>query len=235
MHWFYCPDILSDHYILSEEESKHCSKVLRLKEGDEIVLVDGNGGYFKAQICDKQSKRTEVKIIETQEKYNKRKFHLHIAIAPTKNIDRFEWFLEKVTEIGVDEITPLLCDFSERKVIKPDRLQKILISAMKQSEQAYLPKLNELTKYSDFIKESKSDIYYIAHCYNTLKVNLTSDCPPGKKVVILIGPEGDFSLPEVEQATKNGYKSLDLGINRLRTETAGIVACCSVNHLNLHT
>ena len=235
MHIFFCPDIQSDRYTLSEEESKHCSKVLRLKKNDEIYLVDGKGGYYKATITTIETKKTEVKIHDTERNYMKRDYRFRIAMAPTKNIDRFEWFIEKATEIGIDEITPLLCEHSERKIIKPERLNKVIISAMKQSGQAFLPKLNDLTKFTDFISSNNETEKYIAHCYGSEKINLRDENPKGKDVLILIGPEGDFSLQEVEEAMSKGFKPLSLGSTRLRTETAGVVACCSISLLNLHT
>ena len=152
MHLFYTPDITTNEYTLPEEESKHCIKVLRLEVGNEIFLIDGKGGFYRCEIIQAQPKRCEVRCVEKTEEYGKRAFHIHIAIAPTKNIERIEWFLEKCTEIGIDEITPLLCDHSERKVIKEDRLEKVIISAMKQSLKAYLPKLNPLTEFSRFVK-----------------------------------------------------------------------------------
>ena len=154
MHLFYTPDITENLYALPEEESKHCVKVLRLEVGDEIFLIDGKGGFYRCEIIQAQPKRCEVRCIEKTEGYGKRDFHIHIAIAPTKNIERIEWFLEKCTEIGIDEITPLLCAHSERKVIKEDRLEKVIISAMKQSLKAYLPKLNPLTEFSHFVKNN---------------------------------------------------------------------------------
>ena len=235
MHLFYCPDIKSNTYTLSEEESKHCSKVLRLKVDEKIFLIDGKGGYYTAKIIDIQPKRTVVNIIATEKEYKKRNYHLHIAIAPTKSNDRFEWFLEKATEIGVDEITPLLCEHSERKVIKTERLNKVLVSAMKQSGQAFLPKLNNLTTFTNLITNATETNKYIAHCYNSEKTNLNNEDTIDKNVLILIGPEGDFSSQEVEAAKNKGCKPISLGSTRLRTETAGIMACCSVSLLNLHT
>ncbi|MEN8116270.1 MAG: RsmE family RNA methyltransferase, partial [Bacteroidota bacterium] len=156
----------------------------------------------------------------------------HIVIAPTKNIDRFEWFLEKCTEIGIDEITPILSEHSERKVIKPGRLEKIVVSAMKQSVKAYLPKLNELTSFNDLVKTSDAPAKFIAHCNGGEKPHLKNNIEPGKNVLILIGPEGDFSPAEVELAKENGFKEISLGTSRLRTETAGVVACHIVNLIN---
>ncbi len=232
MHLFYTPDISEKTYILNEIESKHCIKVLRLSSNDQIDLIDGKGNYYKAKITDPNPKKCKVEVINTINEYNKRNHYLHIAIAPTKNIDRFEWFLEKATEIGIDEITPIICEHSERKVVKADRLDKIIVSAIKQSIKAYKPKLNELIYYSDFIKQEFDGLKYIAHCEENSKVSLKSDYKTGETVLVLIGPEGDFSPEEIEIAKQNQYKEISLGESRLRTETAGIVACHTINLIN---
>lgn len=232
MHLFYTPDITGNQYSLPEEESKHCVKVLRLETGDKISLVDGKGGFYHCEILQANAKHCEVKCIEKIEAYGKRDFHIHIAIAPTKNIERIEWFLEKCTEIGIDEITPLLCDHSERKVIKEDRLEKVIISAMKQSLKAYLPKLNPLTEFSRFVKNNPSPLKCIAHCDEGNKKSLQEIYQPGQDITILIGPEGDFSENEIKIAQENNFIPITLGESRLRTETAGIIACHSINFLN---
>lgn len=232
MQLFYVPDISGAEVILNETESKHAIRVLRLKTNDEIELVDGKGGFYKARIQDANPKKCQLNIIDSQKEFGKKDFHLHIAIAPTKNIDRTEWFLEKCTEIGIDEITPLLSEHSERKVIKPERLEKILVSAMKQSVKAYLPKLNELTKFSDLLQQATETKKYIAHCNEGEKPHLKNLVQPGDKVLILIGPEGDFSPEEVDLALQNGFEAISLGDARLRTETAGVVACHIVNLAN---
>ena len=228
---FYAPDIETSLF-LPEEESQHAVKVLRLQAGDRVELIDGKGGYYKAEIIFPHHKRCEIQILEKQAEFRKRPYHLHIAIAPTKNIERLEWFAEKVTEIGIDEITPVICRFSERKVIKHDRLEKILVSAMKQSLKAYLPRLNEQCTFEQFLKRANSGQRFIAHCYdeNTKKL-LSSLYIPKQDVTILIGPEGDFSPEEVEKALKTGFIPVSLGESRLRTETAGVVACHTVNLL----
>lgn len=232
MHLFFTPDLKDLNYILEEQESKHCIKVLRLSENDEIYLINGKGGFFKALITDPNPKRCVVKIVEEKLNFNKRDYYLHIAIAPTKNIDRFEWFLEKATEIGIDEITPLLCEHSERKVIKPERLEKIIVSAMKQSYKAFLPKLNPLTDYKTFVSQNASTVKLIAHCEEFTPSNVGKLIKPKEQVCILIGPEGDFSKEEIELAKEFDYQELSLGTSRLRTETAGIAACHSVYLLN---
>ena len=232
MQLFYVPDISGAEVILNETESKHAIRVLRLKEGDEIELVDGKGGFYKARIQNANPKKCQLCIIESQTDFGKKDFHLHIAIAPTKNIDRTEWFLEKCTEIGIDEFTPLLSEHSERKVIKPERLEKILVSAMKQSVKAYLPKLNGLTKLSDLLSQATDTKKFIAHCNEGEKQHLKNVVKPGDKVLILIGPEGDFSPEEVDLALESGFEAISLGNARLRTETAGVVACHIVNLAN---
>lgn len=232
MQLFYLPEINDQQVTLSPDESKHAVKVLRLSEGDQLRIVDGKGGFYHATISDPNPKKCTIRIEEVQHEFGKKNFRLHIAIAPTKNIDRLEWFLEKCTEIGIDEITPILCEHSERKIIKPERLEKILVAAMKQSVKAYLPKLNELTGFKDFIQQEYGANKYIAHCYEGEKRHLKNRVKQGEDVLILIGPEGDFSPTEVEIAQKNGFEEISLGDARLRTETAGVVACHIVNLAN---
>lgn len=234
MHLFYTPDIqLKDEiYLLSEEESKHCIKVLRLKLGDEVILINGEGGWFNAEITDAHPKRTCVKILSVIHNFNQRNHYLHIAIAPTKNIERFEWFLEKATEIGIDEITPILCAHSERKDLKTERLSKRITAAMKQSLKAYHPKLNSLTPFSEFVQKADHRQKFIAHCMEGEKVYLQETLIPSSSYTILIGPEGDFSPLEVQMASQHGFVPASLGEARLRTETAALAACFEVNFLN---
>ena len=232
MHVFYTPDISTDQYTLNEEESRHCSKVLRLVIGDEIYLIDGKGGFYKAQIKEVNKKHVQLQITEKQTEYGKRNHHLHIAIAPTKNIDRLEWFLEKATEIGIDEITPIICDRSERKIVKEERLEKVITSAVKQSLTAYHPKLNELISFADFMKKPSSAHKMIAHCMDGEKVFINQLAQIHQSYLILIGPEGDFTPSELEIALQNGYKPVTLGNTRLRTETAALAACFEANYLN---
>ena len=231
MHLFFTPDITSDSYTLDQHESKHCVRVLRLTEGDKVTLIDGVGGWYECAIADANPKACKVRVDTKIADFNKPGFNLHIAIAPTKNTDRIEWFLEKATEIGVTEITPLLCRFSERKVIKPERLERIIVSAMKQSQKAYLPKLHALTPFADFVSDHNNNNKFIAHCYQQDKRSLKSEYMGGN-VTILIGPEGDFSEEEVALAIQKGYVPVSLGDSRLRTETAGVVACHTVNLFN---
>jgi len=229
MQIFYAPDISSKTYTLNEEESKHCIRVLRLNTGDEITLVDGKGGLFKTRIVNPEVKRCQVEVFESFSEFEKRDYYLHIAIAPTKNIERFEWFLEKATEIGIDEITPLLCEHSERKVINNERLEKVIISAVKQSIKAYVPKLNALTPFKQFIQSQNPENLYIAHCQRKGLNHLKNELHLNRNVTVLIGPEGDFSPDEVSKAIQLAIKEVSLGNSRLRTETAGIVACQIVN------
>lgn len=233
MHVFYTPDISADAYLLNEEESRHCTKVLRLGIGAQVYLIDGIGGLYKAEITGETKKNVALRVIETQREYNKRRQHLHIAVAPTKNIDRLEWFLEKATEIGIEEITPVICERSERKVVKEDRLYKVITSAVKQSLQAYHPVLNPQIALADFLKQNNNSTKMIAHCLDNAPRQYMSDLiQPAQDYTILIGPEGDFTPREIEMALQLGYKPLTLGNTRLRTETAALAACFEANYLN---
>lgn len=232
MHLFYTPDIKATIYQLNEEESKHCIRVLRLKIGDRVNLIDGKGGFYLAEIISDHPKRTELHIVEAEQEYAKRNHYLHIAVAPTKNIDRFEWFLEKATEIGIDEITPIICDRSERKEVKIDRSNKIIMNAIKQSLKAYHPVLNEQTSFKNFILSAKADVKYIAHCEEQKKSEIKDSFKLHSNYLILIGPEGDFSEIEIELALQNGFVPITLGESRLRTETAALKACFELNYLN---
>jgi len=229
VHIFHTPIINTEFYTLNEEESKHCVRVLRLKEGDNIQLIDGQGGYYEAEIVEAHVKRCYIKIINKTEEFGKRKNKLIIAIAPTKNINRFEFFLEKATEIGIDEIIPLRTQFSERTTIKNERLEKVIVSAAKQSVKAYIPKLRKLTTFKNLISEKFSGKKLIAHCYDGKKDNLIDTLKNTTDALILIGPEGDFSINEVQVALENGFTEVNLSDSRLRTETAGIVACNTFN------
>lgn len=229
MQVFYTPDIKKITYTLTEEESKHAVKVLRMATGDEVSMIDGKGGLYYGIIDEADAKKCVIRVIEKIEQYNRRNYRIHIAIAPTKNIDRLEWFLEKATEIGIDEITPLLCQRSERKVIKTERLEKIILSAMKQSVKAYRPVLNPLTKFDDFIKNDLAGKKYIAHCESNPKPSLKSKLDHANIFTLLIGPEGDFSPEEIDKAKLNNFEEVHLGKSRLRTETAGVVACHTIN------
>jgi 16S rRNA (uracil1498-N3)-methyltransferase len=232
MHIFYTPELSGNTYTLDETESKHCVRVLRLEKGDEITLVDGRGGWFTAEIADPNPKRCAVNVIKSELNFEQRNFQVQVAIAPTKNIERIEWFLEKATEIGIDRVTPLLCRYSERKEIKNERLEKVMVSAMKQSLKAYLPQLDELTKFNDFISQPFSGQKFIAHCEEQHRELLKNALKPDGNYLILIGPEGDFSTEEIRMAIDAGFVPVSLGDSRLRTETAGVVACHTFNLLN---
>jgi 16S rRNA (uracil1498-N3)-methyltransferase len=229
MHLFYTPDIDNSVYTFGPDESKHAIRVLRLSNGDTIYLTNGKGSLFQARIIQADTKKCVVQVDNEYEHYNKRAYHLHIAIAPTKNMKRFEWFLEKVTEIGVDEITPLICDHSERRNLRNDRLNKVIEAAMKQSLKTYHPYLHPLTSFSDFVNEESDSIKSIAICDERDKKHLKNVCGERDNLRIIIGPEGDFSSEEVTMALKNGYEPVSLGSSRLRTETAGVVACSIIN------
>jgi 16S rRNA (uracil1498-N3)-methyltransferase len=229
MNFFYCPEISGAEIILSEEESKHCIRVLRLKKNENMYLADGKGTLYYGVLQDPDIKKTRVKIVKTIPEYRKRIHYLHIAIAPTKNPERFELFLEKVTEIGIDEITPLICSRSERKVINTKRAERILISAMKQSQRAYLPRLNPVKTYEDIFDRKTAKSKIIAHCNLTDLPLLSDGLLIESPAMILIGPEGDFTASEVETAIKNGFVEASLGPFIYRSETAGVMACHEFN------
>lgn len=228
MNLFYTPKISSEQFTLSEFESKHCARVLRLQVGAIVYLIDGKGGVYKAEITNSHHKNCTLRVLEHKKNFGKRPFSLHIGIAPTKNISRFEWFLEKATEIGIETITPLLCEHSERKIIKLERLEKLIVAAMKQSKKAFLPKLNSLKKFNDFISESTENQKFIAHCASELPF-LKKEIKPQGEILILVGPEGDFSPAEIELAKRHDFRSIGLSNSILRTETAGIAACHTVS------
>lgn len=231
MHLFYTPDISGDEYVMNPDESKHCVRVLRLQKDDVIQLIDGRGGLFEAIIVSPDPKKTQLRVVRETREHQKRNHYLHIAIAPTKNIERLEWFLEKATEIGIDEISPIVCERSERKEVKIERLEKVITSAVKQSLKAYHPKLNQVIKYKEFIK-TISGPSYIAHCMDGEKAQLKDIISLRDRYTILIGPEGDFTPFEVDLALANQCQPISLGISRLRTETAGLESCFEVNFLN---
>ena len=231
MHVFYTPDI-QNHTELPDEEVTHAVRVLRLQVGDRVTLTDGKGNFYRAEISTVTNKRCLVNILEIIPQETLWSGHLQIAMAPTKNMDRTEWFAEKATEIGFDELTFWNCRFSERKVIKTERIAKILVSAIKQSLKARLPKLNEMTDFNKFITQPFSGQKFIAHCYEGEKPLLKDILYPGEDALVLIGPEGDFSEEEVKNAIKNGFIPISLGRSRLRTETAALVACHILNLQN---
>ncbi len=217
--------------ILTAEESKHAIQVLRKKEGDMLSFTDGKGNMYIGKVTIPDSKKTSVRIVKSEQKPKQHNYHLHIAIAPTKNMYRFEWFLEKSTEIGIDEITPIICSRSERKILKKERCNRILLSAMKQSLKFHLPKLNEAISLKEFLKQDFEGNKYIAHCEDGNKTELRKE-EKANKTTVLIGPEGDFSTSEIKIALQNQFKAVNLGTSRLRTETAGIVAVHTINIFN---
>lgn len=234
MQLFYTPDLSGNFYTFNEQESKHCIKVLRLNSGDIVYLIDGKGGFFKAEITDPHYKRCGVEIREQLPDPDNRDYKIHIAVAPTKNIDRIEWFLEKACEIGIDRVTPLLCKRSERKVIKKERLEKILISAMKQSFKATLPILDDLTPIKEFLEQDNTSTKFVAYCDETIEERklLRDQITKGEDILVLIGPEGDFDKEEIELAFDKNFIPVTLGNSRLRTETAALVACDTINIMN---
>lgn len=233
MQLFYNPDITehTQDFFFSKEESKHIAKVLRKKEGDTLSITNGQGWLFTAQIAIADIKKCAANIIDKTYS-NNHNYKLHLAVAPTKMNDRYEWFLEKATEIGIDSITPIICDHSERKVIKPERFEKIIQSAMKQSLQYHLPKLNSAISFKQFMNQEFSGQLFIAHCEELDKKSLKSQIETQTEITILIGPEGDFSVKEIELALQKRFVPVTLGNTRLRTETAAIVACHSVAFIN---
>lgn len=234
MHLFYTPDIALCHE-LPADEAAHALRVLRLQPGDEVILTDGQGRFYRARISECNRKRCQVEVEVQEEQAPLWKGHLHLALAPTKNMDRMEWLAEKATEIGFDELTFLNCQWSERHIVKGERIEKILVSAMKQSLKARLPKLNEMTDFMNFVKQPFSGQKFIAHCHEGEKRPLRQALLPDEDALVLIGPEGDFSPDEVAEAIRQGFTPVTLGNTRLRTETAALVAVHLMNlaHTNL--
>jgi len=234
MQLFYNSEISNrtQQFTFDKTESRHIVRVLRKKENDTIFITNGNGQLFSSEILIANDKKCLV-AIKNIETFNKPwDYYLHIAIAPTKLNDRFEWFLEKATEIGIDEITPIICDHSERKVLKMDRMEKIIQSAAKQSLKYHFPKLNEPISFNQFLNNRFKGQLFIAHCEETDKKSLKSELIPNQDTTVLIGPEGDFSIKEITQSLDDNFIPVSLGKSRLRTETAGIVAVHSVAFVN---
>ena len=232
MHLFYTPDIATT-LELPQDEAAHAIRVLRLAEGAEVMLTDGKGSFYRAEIDMVSGKRCYVRIVETTTPEPMWRGHLHLAMAPTKNMDRIEWFAEKATEIGFNELTFLDCRFSERKVVKTERVEKILVSAMKQSLKPALPILNGMTPFDKFVSQPFEGQKFIAHCYEGEKEALMQALQPGGNALVLIGPEGDFSPEEVQKAMAHGFRPITLGKSRLRTETAALVAVHMMNIVNV--
>ncbi|MBQ1174650.1 MAG: 16S rRNA (uracil(1498)-N(3))-methyltransferase [Alistipes sp.] len=234
MQLFYAPEISLPRYTLPEEESKHCVRVLRMTVGDELHLTDGKGNMYRCKVVSDNVKRCEVEVVETWPEYERMSYGLTMCVAPTKNIDRFEWFLEKATEIGISEVYPLECDHSERRQIKLEREEKVITAAVKQSLKAYHPVLHDLTSVRDIIDMDFEGEKYIAHCDSSFgeRPYLGNLVKKGANTLILIGPEGDFSKEEINFALQNGFKAISLGRERLRTETAAVVATTVVATIN---
>jgi 16S rRNA (uracil1498-N3)-methyltransferase len=225
MNIFFSQNIQGDSIFLDETESHHCIRVLRLSAGENVIVVDGKGGFYKGILAVPDHRACVISISTSEQEYGKRDYSIHIAIAPTKNIERFEWFLEKATEIGIDKITPLICTRSERRVVREDRLEKVVLSAVKQSLKAYRPELNSPVAFEEFIRSGIPGIKLIAHCTETSRQDLIKIKPSSRNFTLLIGPEGDFTSAEITAATHEGFIPVSLGSSRLRTETAGVSAC----------
>jgi len=232
MNLFYAPDITGESYTLQAEESRHIIKVLRKSKTDLVHLTDGRGFLYTGEISSANPKACQIRIVTKEKGWDQRNFLLQVAIAPTKNINRLEWFLEKSTEIGIDKVTPLYCQHSERKMVKTERLRRVLISALKQSLKSVIPILDEPVNFADFVKSGFDGQKFIAHLGSTATPELFKMYAPGKNALVLIGPEGDFSQDEIKLAKQNDFVEVKLGNSRLRTETAGVVACHTINLAN---
>jgi len=234
MQIFYVPGLSGNSCVMDENESRHCIRVLRMSKGDKVTIVNGLGGFFEGIITNPDPSACSIRITERTEGKGKRGYRLHMAVSPVKNQERFEWLIEKSVEFGIDEITPLLCRFTEKQSVKTERINNIIISAMKQSLKAYRPLLNEPVRYSEFIAGEHPGIKMIAHCNPGYALkNIGQVYEKGMEALILIGPEGDFSREEIDTALSRGFTGVSLGNSRLRTETAGIAACHSVYFINL--
>lgn len=232
MQLYYTTEISGNHAVLNKSDSGHLIKVMRMKKGDLVHLTDGLGNLYEGLIEIDDPKKTMVQLRDVKKDFGKRDFYMHMAVAPTKNISRFEWFLEKATEMGVDEITPLICMHSERKVVKRDRSERVLIAAMKQSVKAFLPVINEVVGFEALLKHDFRGQKFIAYIDEKVKGRLKDKYQKGEDALILIGPEGDFSSKEIDMAIAHGFVPISLGKSRLRTETAAFVACHTVNLMN---
>ena len=234
MQLFYAPEITLPLYTLSEEESKHCVRVLRMKRDDELHITDGRGNMYRCKVVDDNAKRCTVEVVHTTPNYEPLAYELVMAVAPTKNIDRYEWFLEKATEVGISEVYPLECDHSERRQIKVEREEKVITAAVKQSLKAYHPTLHDMTRFRDVVTMPFEGQKFIAHCNDSLgeREYLGKLVEKGGRSLILIGPEGDFSEEEITFALNNGFKAISLGKERLRTETAALIATVITSTIN---
>ena len=227
VRYFYVPDAENNNE-LPQEEATHALRVLRLKSGDEMFIMDGTGNFYHAEVSLATNKKCLYEIKETLPQHKTWKGHIHLAIAPTKNMDRIEWMTEKATEIGFDELSFLNCVFSERKVLRTERIEKIVVSAVKQSRKPWKPIVNEMITFKDFISTPREGRKFIAHCYQEIEkhdlFDIINNDKDNENITVLVGPEGDFSIEEVKLAIENGYESISLGQSRLRTETAGLMA-----------
>jgi 16S rRNA (uracil1498-N3)-methyltransferase len=233
MQIFYAPDISGKSYTLDEKESKHLIRVLRMEKGADVKLIDGKGNLFEGFISEPDQNKCIIELTNEIKDFEKKNYKLHIAISPLKNPERFEWFVEKSVEIGIDEITPLICKNTEKPGIKSERVNNLIISAMKQSLKAKRTVLNEICSFKEFINKNHDGTIMIAHCDDSLGREKISDVySKNSDSIILIGPEGDFSREEIDTAVKGGFMPVHLGTSRLRTETAGIAACHSIYFIN---
>ncbi len=233
MQIFYAPGIKGGTHYLDESESRHCIRVLRMKKGDAVRLVDGNGTLYEGLISDTVQGRCGITVTAAIAGYEKRDYRLHIAISPLKNPERFEWFVEKSVEAGIDLITPLICKNTEKSRIKEDRINNIIISAMKQSVKAFRPLLGKPAMFGDFIRVEQDGTGMIAHCCSGFERSRIGNCiGRGQNAIILIGPEGDFTREEISAALAHGFRPVELGRSRFRTETAGVAACLAVYFIN---
>lgn len=242
MNIFFAPDITGDHYVLTPEESHHCVRVLRMCEGDPVQLIDGRGSLFEARVQQANPQRCVLEIDQVHREWGRRGWELTMAVSPTKNLDRWEWFVEKATEVGIDRFVPLICRRSERRDMKTDRTERIVVSAMKQSLKAYKPIVESATAFVELVSQKFEGVKMIAYCCSEqecgdiaahAKKRYIADCvQPGQSALILIGPEGDFSPEEVTMALANGFLPISLGESRLRTETAAVDAVIEMSLLN---
>ncbi|MGI6340093.1 MAG: 16S rRNA (uracil(1498)-N(3))-methyltransferase [Bacteroidales bacterium] len=233
MNIFYSSAITGDTCVLDESESRHCIRVLRMREGSVVRITDGNGNIYEGVVSSADAKRCRIRITGIVYSDTTKDYTVHIAISPLKNHERLEWFTEKCVEIGLDELTPVICHNTEKEIIKPDRLNGIIVAAMKQSLKAFRPVLNNPVTFVDFVRKDFTGKKLIAHCKNDIERNsIGSLYLKGETVTILIGPEGDFTEAEINLAMVNGFQPVHLGKSRLRTETAGIAACHSVYFIN---
>ena len=233
MRIFFTTEISGQYVDLPKDESRHIVQVLRMKEGEYLLVTDGKGSWYTCELKEASSKKCRLKVLEQEEVGTERSYYLHLAVAPTKNIQRFEFFVEKATEIGVDRITPIITDNAERKVVKKDRMERIAVAAIKQSKKAFLPVIDDVIALKDFDQpDENTDIKLLAHCAEGSKSTIAEQIQGKNRILIMIGPEGDFTQREISELIQKGFEPIHLGKSRLRTETAAIAACHSVNLLH---